>query len=179
MKPIEVKLSLTKQQEEAAYIMERLDELATVLMDVYNGKEKLEAVETVASALHNNIRYKVGSLVTDGGRKRQTMTITVNDYRLSVGAAADKEIRHQVRALVRRYKTFNPFALAALAGITTNRITLPHGIRAFSLQGGKPQPGKPAFLSTSPANTHQLQMGSCSTIFYLLRIESGCSLSDH
>lgn len=30
MKPIEVKLSLTKQQEEAAYIMERLDELATV-----------------------------------------------------------------------------------------------------------------------------------------------------
>jgi hypothetical protein len=46
-------------------------------------------------------------------------------------------------------------------------------------QGGKPQPGKPAFLSTSPANTHQLQMGSCSTIFYLLRIESGCSLSDH
>lgn len=70
-------------------------------------------------------------------RKRQTMTITVNDYRLSVGAAADKGIRHQVRALVRRYKTFNPFALAALAGITTNRITLPHGIRAFSLQGGK------------------------------------------
>lgn len=69
MKPIEVKLSLTKQQEEAAYIMERLDELATVLMDVYNGKEKLEAVETVASALHNNIRYKVGSLVTDGGQE--------------------------------------------------------------------------------------------------------------
>ena len=40
MKPIEVKLSLTKQQEEAAYIMERLDELATVLMDVYNAKNK-------------------------------------------------------------------------------------------------------------------------------------------
>ena len=60
---------LRKQQEEAAYIMERLDELATVLMDVYNGKEKLEAVETVASALHNNIRYKVGSLVTDGGQE--------------------------------------------------------------------------------------------------------------
>lgn len=137
MKPIEVKLSLTKQQEEAAYIMERLDELATVLMDVYNGKEKLEAVETVASALHNNIRYKVGSLVTDGGRKRQTMTITVNDYRLSVGAAADKEIRHQVRALIRRYNTVNPFTLAALSGLTVQRVKLPAGIRGFSMQGGK------------------------------------------
>ena len=38
MKPIEVKLSLTKQQEDAAYIMERLDELATVLMYVQRQK---------------------------------------------------------------------------------------------------------------------------------------------
>lgn len=138
MKPTKINLSLTKKQETALYLMQEMDMLSTILMDVYSGREKMDAVESVAEAL-TKIEYDIGCLASDtesespGGENEES----INAYKSTVGAAADLRIRHQVRALIRRYNTVNPFTLAALSGLTVQRVKLPAGIRGFSMQGGK------------------------------------------